>query len=67
MGTLPPIKRARIVEEGDEEEEEEEDVEKEVEEEVEEEEDDVSKLIFKKRFSYILMIFPFSSFTVKFS
>ena len=45
MGTLPPIKRARVIEEGDEEEEEEEEVEKEVEEEVEEEEEDVSILI----------------------
>ena len=57
MGTLPPIKRARVIEEGDEEEEEEEDVEKEVEEEVEEEEEDVSILIFENLIFIICFIF----------
>ena len=60
MGTLPPIKRARVIEEGDEEEEEEEEVEKEVEEEVEEEEEDVSILIFEN----LILSFTLSFFTV---
>ena len=57
MGTLPPIKRARVIEEGDEEEEEEEEAEKEVEEEVEEEEEDVSILIFENLIFIICFIF----------